>query len=268
MANGVGLEGRTALVTGGSSGIGLAVAQGLHNQGAAVAIVARSQESLEKAQKQLEAEGPDAPVLALIADVQDYAAVVNAVAETRSWSGRLDIVINCAGPQLAPVPLADMDASVLTSVLDTKLVGFLRVAQAALPHLESGTGRIVNIAGATAHTTVPNAGVTGIVNSAVNALTSYLAQEAAVRGITVNAISPGMTLTAGWLEKHEAAAKIKGLSPDDVRSGMVDALSISLGRWASPDEIANVAVFLASDLSSYITGQVIKVDGGLGTSVI
>lgn len=249
-------------------GIGFAVAQGLHRQGAAVAIVARSKEALERAQKQLEADEPDTPVLALIADVQDTASVNSAVAEAKAWSGRLDIVINCAGPQLAPVPLADIDASVLTSVLDTKLVGFLRVAQAALPHLESGTGRIVNIAGATAHTMVPNAGVTGIVNSAVNALTSYLAQEAAARGITVNAISPGMTLTEGWLQKHDAAAQAKGVSPDDVRKGMVNALSISLGRWATPDEIANVVVFLASDLSSYITGQVIKVDGGLGTSVI
>jgi 3-oxoacyl-[acyl-carrier protein] reductase len=190
------------------------------------------------------------------------------VTRVKEWAGRIDVLVNCAGPQLAPALLSETDVSVLGAVLDTKLVGYLRVAQAALPHLEAGTGRIVNIAGATSRTAVPNAGITGIVNAAVNALTTYLANEAAPLGVTVNSISPGMTLTDGWLKKHEAAAGAKGMTPDEGRAGMVDALSIALGRWASPEEIANVAIFLASDLSSYITGQVIHVDGGLGTSVL
>jgi 3-oxoacyl-[acyl-carrier protein] reductase len=261
----VDLKGRVALVTGASRGIGYAIAEAFYQHGARVAALARDSAALDAAVARIDASGS---VLAVPADVTDTASVRAAVAAAHAWGGRLDVVVNCAGPQLTPAPLAETPDTVLTSYLDVKLIGFHRVASAALPLVsDDGTGRIINIAGQTARTLVPNAGVTGITNAAVIALTSYLASEGAARHVLVNAISPGMTLTEGWISRHEAMAEQQGTSREAVRDGMAKGVGIRLGRWAETAEIAQAAVFLASDLSSYITGQVIEVDGGLTKSV-
>jgi 3-oxoacyl-[acyl-carrier protein] reductase len=261
----VDLKGRVALVTGASRGIGYAIAEAFYQHGARVAALARDKDALDAAVARIDASGS---VLAVPADVTDTASVRAAVAAAHAWGGRLDVVVNCAGPQLTPAPLAETPDTVLTSYLDVKLMGFHRVASAALPLItDDGTGRIINIAGQTARTLVPNAGVTGITNAAVIALTSYLASEGAARHVLVNAISPGMTLTEGWISRHEAMAEQQGTSREAVRDGMTKGVGIRLGRWAETAEIAQAAVFLASDLSSYITGQVIEVDGGLTKSV-
>ncbi len=262
------LDDRTALVTGGSKGLGFAIAQTLLERGAKVAIVARDDTAVKAAAERLfTLTGGD--VLPVVADVTSEFSVLGSVEEVRQWSGRLDIVVNNAGPQLTPTPLAEVDEAVLASAFDTKLLGFLRVARAALPHLSrSGTGSIVNVAGATAHALVPNAGLSGIVNASVVALTSFLASEAAPFNVRVNSISPGMTKTEGWLTKHEAVGDKQGKTSDEVRAGMVQALGIRLGRWAEPHEIGSAACFLASDDSSYMTGQVLRVDGGLSKPVV
>ena len=261
----VDLQGRVALVTGASRGIGAAIAAALHARGARVAALARDKDALRAAVSQID---QDDSVLAVPADVTDTASVREAVTAAHAWGGRLDIVVNCAGPQLIPAPLADTPDTELTRYLDVKLIGFHRVSSAALPLIsDTGTGRIINVAGQTARTLVPNAGVTGITNAAVIALTSYLASEGAARHVLVNAISPGMTLTEGWISRHEAMAAQQGTSREAVRDGMTKGVGIRLGRWAETAEIAQAAVFLASDLSSYITGQVIEVDGGLTKSV-
>jgi 3-oxoacyl-[acyl-carrier protein] reductase len=262
------LDGRTALITGGGSGIGLAMAEALHAQGAAVAVLGRTKAKLEAAERQI-AAGSEGRVRTVVADVNNVEAVADALREVHQWQGRLDIVINCAAPLLAVGPLAEADEAVMSDALNAKTVGYLRVARAALPLIEKGgTGRIINIACMAAHTLVPNIGVAAAVNAAVVAMTSYLAAEAAPQGVLVNGISPGMTLTQVWLDRHAATAEAKNLTPEQVRDGMVENLGIRLGRWARPEEIAAAAVFLASDLSSYVSGQVLQVDGGLGKSVI
>jgi 3-oxoacyl-[acyl-carrier protein] reductase len=261
------LKGRVALVTGASRGIGYAIAQALHEHGARVGVLARDKDALDAAAVKL-AGADGESVLAVPADVTSAASVRAAVERVYEWGGRLDIVVNCAGPQLTPSPLAQTPDTVLTSYLDVKLTGFHRVASATLPLLsDTGTGRIINVAGQTARTLVPNAGVTGITNAAVIALTSYLASEGAPRHVLVNAISPGMTLTEGWIGRHDAMAAQQGTTREAVRDGMTKGVGIRLGRWAETREIAQAAVFLASDLSSYVTGQVIEVDGGLTKSV-
>jgi NAD(P)-dependent dehydrogenase (short-subunit alcohol dehydrogenase family) len=268
MSTSIRLDGRTALVTGGSRGIGYAVASALHEQGAAVALLARDGVAAKDAADRLIDGGRPDSALAVPVDVRDGDAVDAAVRQVHAWTGRLDIVVNCAGPRLNPAPLGQTPVSVLADALDTKLLGFLRVAQAALPLLETtGSGRIINIAGATAHSAVPGSAVTGVTNASVVALTSYLATEAAERNILVNTVSPGMTLTEGWLEKLEGMAAQQGRTEEDVRTGMAQTLGIRLGRWAQPTEIAATVAYLASDLASYVTGQVVRVDGGLTRQV-
>ncbi|HYR16974.1 MAG TPA: SDR family oxidoreductase [Mycobacterium sp.] len=267
MTAGWSLDGRTALVTGGSRGLGFASAQALLARGAKVAIISRNDADVKAAAARLDS-GTSPNVLPIVADVTDDESVKAALAQAHGWQGRLDILVNNAGPQLAPTPVTEADLDVITSAFDTKLFGFLRVSRAALPLLsETGKGSIVNVAGATAHVPIPNTGVTGIVNASVVALTSFLAGEAAPKSVRVNAISPGMTKTEGWLAKNEAAAAQQDISPDDVRAGVVKALGIRLGRWAEPAEIGAAVGFLASDDASYVTGQVLRVDGGLSKPV-
>ena len=261
------LEGRTALVTGASRGIGFAIAEAFHREGARVALLARDVGAVRRAAARL-SDSDD--VLAVSADVIDDASVKDAVDEVAKWAGgTFDILVNSAGPQLAPAPLADTATDVLRSYLDVKLLGFHRIASASLPVLSrDGHGRIINIVGQTALTLVPNAGVTGITNAAVAAFSKYLAAEAAPDGILVNAISPGMTLTEGWVSRHEAAAAQQNKSVEDVRAALTANIGIRVGRWAEPGEIAAAALFLASDLSSYVSGSLIEVDGGLSKAVV
>jgi NAD(P)-dependent dehydrogenase (short-subunit alcohol dehydrogenase family) len=264
MSAGWNLDGRTAFVTGGSRGLGFGIAQALVERGAKVAIAARDEAAVKAAAGRL-SEGRNADdVFAVVADVSDAESVNSALAQVHAWQGSLDILVNNAGPQLAPSSLHDLEEQTLAGLFDTKLLGFLRVAHAALPFLSrDGSGSVVNVAGATAHVLVPNAAAAGIVNSGVVALTSYLATEAAPANIRVNAISPGMTLTEGWVTKTEAMAEQQGKSPEDVRAGMAQGLGIRLNRWAETSEVGAAAAFLASDDASYITGQVLCVDGGL-----
>ena len=264
MSAGWSLEGRTAFVTGGSRGLGFAIAQALVDRGAKVAIAARDDAAVKDAASRLAAGSSDDAVLPISADVSDAESVRSALAQAHAWQGGLDILVNNAGPGLAPTPLSELEEQVLASVFDTKLIGYLRVAQAAHPFLSrDGRGSIVNVVGATAHVLVPNAGAIGIVNAGVVALTSYLASEAAPSNVRVNAISPGMTKTEGWLTKTEAVAQQQGKTAEEVRAGMAQSLGIRLNRWAEPAEIGAAAAFLASDDASYVTGQVLCVDGGL-----
>lgn len=263
-----GLKDRVALISGGSRGLGLATAVALQSEGVRVALLARGEDDLARAAATLPSRS-DSDVLLLCADVKDDDSVANAVQRAHAWHGRLNIVVNCAGPGFQPVSIQSAPASVLADTLDVKLLGFYRVAAAALPLLaDDGTGRIINISGVTARLVAPQAAVTGITNAAVIAFTSYLASEAAARKVLVNAISPGPVLTEGWHAKLEAAAAAQGKTVAEVSEQMVANFGVRIGRWAESSEIANAVLFLASDLSSYITGRTLDIDGGMYKSVV
>lgn len=261
-----GLQGRIALVTGATRGIGHAIAQALVAEGARVAIVARDRDALDAAVAGL---GGDDHATGIVADLTDRASVDAAVDQAVAWGGALHVLVNNAGPPMQSGAVADLDDDPWASTFGTKAMGTIRFSRAAAEVLpDDGTGRIVNVSGVTAAAMIPNAGVTGMTNSAVQTFTKYLAAELGPRAINVNAVCPGMTLTEGWLTRGQAAAEAQGISRDEFFANMTQRLGVVLGRWAQPAEIASVVTFLASDAASFVTGQTYVVDGGQAASSI
>jgi 3-oxoacyl-[acyl-carrier protein] reductase len=253
MANGNGLfdlTGRAALVTGAAGGIGSAVAEALARAGAAVLVTDVDGAAAATVAEKISANGGKADSVAF--DVCDRAAADVAAARAAALSnGRLHIVVNNAGT-IAPAMVPDTTEESFRRMIDIHLVGTFNCSQAALPFLPTdGTGRIINVA-----SSAGIVGTLGQVNySAAKAgiigVTKSLARELAKQQILVNALAPlaatPMTETIRTNEKFAAPMLAR----------------IPLGRWAEPAEIAGSFVFLASDAASFITGQVLPVDGGL-----
>ena len=247
------LEGRVALVTGASRGLGLAMACLLAAHGAQVWLNGRDASSLSSAVDQANAAGQatGGRAHALAFDVTDETAASAAVTRVLTESGRVDILINNVG-QRRRQPLDELPAQALRELLEANLVSAWHLCrEVARPMRAQGHGRIINVtsiagpiarAGDAAYTTS---------KGALASLTRALAAELGPHGINVNAIAPGFFAT----EANSAMV-------DDAKTLAWLQQRTSLGRWGKPDEIAGAAVFLASSASSYVTGQTIVVDGG------
>lgn len=240
------LHGKRALVTGGSRGIGAAIAQALAEHGADVAFTyARSESRAAAVVKSIEATGRRA--VALQADSADPLAIARSVADTVSALGGLDILVNNAAVGLNGL-IADLDLDAYQAMMDVNVRGPVLFSKAAIPHLGAG-GRIVSIGSGLAER-VPFPGVTAYAMSkaALLALTRGLSRELGPKGVTVNLVLPGSTDTESNPADGPAADFQRGLT--------------SLGRFGEPQEVANAVVFLASPAASVITGAVIAADGG------
>lgn len=245
------LSGRTALVTGGSRGLGLEMATALGQAGASVIVTARRAEWLRTAEDGLRELGIEARAIAC--DVSGPEEVSGLVESIVREQGGLDILINAAGISWG-APAVDMPVERWRSVMDTNATGTFVCCQAVAPHMiERGRGRIINIASIAGmvgqDSRVMDAVGYSASKGAVIALTRDLAVKWARHGINVNAIAPGFfpsRMTRTLLDRNEAA--IAALSPS--------------GRVGRPGELMGAAVFLAADASSYITGQILAVDGG------
>jgi NAD(P)-dependent dehydrogenase (short-subunit alcohol dehydrogenase family) len=254
------LSGKRALVTGGSSGIGRAIARQLAFEGVRVALAARDAARLQRAAAELTAE-TGGSVVGLTLDTRDGASVTAGVAKAVERLGGLDILVNAAAePAIGTAPkLDEVTDQAFWRDVDVKVLGYLRMAREAAPHMAAdGWGRIINITGQNARQTGSIIG--SIRNVSVAALTKNLADELGPKGINVTVVHPGLTRTEATPAMIARRAAASGLSPAEVETQL--AASISIGRIVDAAEVADVVAFLASPRSVAITGDAIAVGGG------
>lgn len=242
------LEGKVAVVTGGTRGIGLAIVKAFLQEGASVALFGSRQETVDKALAEIQAADKDAKVIGLAPDLANYEAVKSAMDTVKEAFGKIDILANNAGVS-AREPIYDYSPEAFDKVMQLNVNSVFYCSKAVAPIMkEQGGGSIINTSsmvslyGQAAGCSYPAS------KFAVNGLTKSLARELGKDGIRVNAVLPGVTRTD----------MVAALPPE-----MVARISapIPLGRVGEPEEVANAFVFLASDKASYISGALLSVDG-------
>ena len=242
------LKGKTAVVTGGSRGIGLAIVKRFLEEGANVALCGSREETAQKALDGILAEDPDAPVMAILPNVADEAEREAAFRQVAERFGGLDIVCNNAGISQS-TPLDAYAPEEFDKIIDINVKGVLNGCQAAARVLGEG-GVIINTSSMVSKMGQPSGVGYPMSKFAVNGITISLARELGPRDIRVNAVAPGVTAT-----DMVAALPEEAIAPI--------AAAIPLQRVGQPEDVANAFVYLASDLASYVTGEVLAVDGGM-----
>jgi NAD(P)-dependent dehydrogenase (short-subunit alcohol dehydrogenase family) len=243
------LAGRTALVTGGSSGIGLGMAGALAGAGAKVTLLARTESALEAAAAGIRAGGGDAQWVA--ADCGEAASLLAAADTAERQLGQVDILVNAAGVNLRP-PLGEFTTEDWAQTMAVNLTAPFLLGQRFGPAMaERGFGRIINIGSQQQHSAFGNSGGYGAAKAGLAGLTRSQAEAWSSHGVTANTVVPGFVLTPLTAE----------VAADPVRVAALAARSM-VGRNAVPADFAGIAVFLASGASAYVTGQALCVDGG------
>lgn len=261
------LGGKRALVTGGSRGIGKAIARVLAQEGASVALLARNADALAAAAAEL-ARDTGRTVVGVRGDTTSDEQVKAAVAEAAArLGGAIDILVNAAaepGGFGAPPQLADLGATYFHTEMDTKVMGYIRCAREVAPGMRAaGWGRIVNISGLAARQTGSTVG--SMRNVSVAALTKNLADELGPHGINVTVVHPGLTRTERTAPMVSARAAAQGVAPQAIEAQM--AAGNSIQHIVDASEVADVVVFLCSPRSRAINGDAIAVGGGAPRSI-
>ena len=251
------LADRVVLVTGASKGIGLACAAAFLAEGAKVALASRSEVNLEAARKQLPSS-THAPLM-IAADMVDAAAARRTIDEVEAKLGPVEVLVNSAGAARRYAP-ADLEASSWHAAMDAKFFSYIHPTDIVIKRMaRRGRGAIVNIIGIGGKVASSVHLPGGAANAALMLATVGLAATYAGEGVRVNGISPGATLTGRVSEGLEVEARMTGKRVDDLRA-QAEA-RIPAGRMGTPEEIAQVAMFLASDRASYVNGAIVPMDG-------
>lgn len=263
----LGLTGKTALVTGGSRGIGKAIARELAREGVHVAICGRDEQAAKAAADELSKE-TGGKVIAFRADTGKAEDVKRFVADAAAALGGVDILVNNAariGGTGGPDSLAQLNEPMIHDDFNTKILGYLRMAHEAAPYMErKGWGRIVNIDGLGARNGGSMSG--GLRNAAVANFSKGMSDELGPKGITVNVVHPATTATSGWEDRVAAAANRQKTTPQQAEAAMGNGNAIR--RLVTAEEIGTVVAFLCSQQAGCITGETIAAAGGASRGVV
>ena len=260
-----GLKDKVAVIGGASKGLGRACAEVLAEEGMKLVICSRSQASIDEAAAAIK-KNTGVEVLAFAGDLDQHATIKELFAATLKKFDRVDVLIsNSGGPPLAKA--VDATEEQWAVAVQRSLLFFARMAREALPPMRAQKfGRIINILASTIYQPIPNLALSGATRMGVVAYAKSLAEEVGRDGILVNNIAPGSLLSERMLGNVQARAKELGITLEKALEER--ARETAVGRIGEPRELANLAAFLASGKSSYITGATIRVDGGLVRSVL
>jgi 3-oxoacyl-[acyl-carrier protein] reductase len=257
------LSGKTALILGGSKGIGRGIADALAAEGVAVAMLARNREVLDRAVSEIKSRGGRAHGFA--ADLADWPSVERAVEAARKTLGPIDILLNNSGGP-PPSGVVGVSAELWEAQFHAMVLPLFRITDLLLPEMRSRKwGRVLNVASLSVIEPIPTIGVSNTLRSAIVGWAKTLSLETARDGITVNTLLPGVIATDRSIGLSRAAAERQKITVEEAMKRT--AQSIPVGRLGTPEEFGAIAAFLASPHAAYITGSLIRIDGGLIRSI-